>query len=149
MVDNAYPDWEPKQRLEMVQNQFIQGVVSAAIQLVLLMQEKPKTVDEALELAQLQLTVETAQRQLHRLLEQYVHSFELQTEEELEVNAVHCSEATAGSMKLEELSRQVQCLSTKLAWLQTDSGHHQTAHECSKPSSRAPICWNCNERGHL
>ena len=83
MVDKAYPDWQPKQRLEMVQNQVIQGVVSAAIQLVLLMQEKPKTVDEALELAQLQLTVETAQRQLHRLLEQYVHSLELRTESSL------------------------------------------------------------------
>ena len=30
------------------------------------MQEKPKTVEEALELAQQELTVETAQRRLHR-----------------------------------------------------------------------------------
>ena len=45
LADKAYPDWEPKQRLEMARNQFIQGVASASIQLVL-MREKPKTVEE-------------------------------------------------------------------------------------------------------
>ena len=29
LADKAYPDWEPKQRLEMARNQFIQGVASA------------------------------------------------------------------------------------------------------------------------
>ena len=47
MTDKAYPDWAPKQRLEIARNQFIQGVESASIQLVLL-REKPKTVEEAL-----------------------------------------------------------------------------------------------------
>ena len=50
LADKAYPDLVPKQRLEMAWNQFIQGVVSASIQLVL-MRENPKTVEEALELA--------------------------------------------------------------------------------------------------
>ena len=63
-ANKAYPDWEPKHWLEMARNQFIQGVASASIQLVL-MQEKPKTVEEVLELAQQQLAVETAQRWLH------------------------------------------------------------------------------------
>ena len=36
-----------------------------------------------------------------------VHSLETQTEE-VEANALHRSEATAGSMQLEELSRQIQ-----------------------------------------
>ena len=71
LADKAYPDWEPKQRLEMARNQFVQGVASAYIQLVL-MREKPKTVEEALELAQRQLAVETAQRQLHQRLPEAV-----------------------------------------------------------------------------
>ena len=73
LADKAYPDWAPKQRLEMARNQFIQGVASGSIQLVL-MREKPKTVEEALELTQRQLAVETAQRRLHRRpAEQHVH----------------------------------------------------------------------------
>ena len=65
MADKAYPDWDPKQRLEIARNQFIQGVESASIQLVL-MRKRPKTLDAALELAQQQLSVETAQKRLHR-----------------------------------------------------------------------------------
>ena len=100
------------------------------------MREKPKTVEEALELAQRQLAVETAQRWLHRRpAEQHIHSLESQTEETVvEANALHRSEATPGSTQLEELSRQVQRLSAELARLQTDSEHCQTAHEHSKPS---------------
>jgi len=64
LADKAYPDWGGKQHLQMARNQFIQGVASASIQLML-MQEKPKTVEEALELVQQQLAVETAQRWLH------------------------------------------------------------------------------------
>ena len=149
LADKAYPDWEPKQRLEMARNQFIQGVASASIQLVL-MREKPKTVEEALEIAQRQLAVETAQKRLHRRLpEQHVHSLETQTEVKVEANALQRSEATAGSMQLEELSRQVQRLSAELARLRTDSERRENPHERSKPTRRAPVCWNCNERGHL
>ena len=93
------------------------------------------------------------QRQLHRCPpEQHVHSLESQTEETVEVNALHCSEPTFGSAQLEELSRKVQCLSAELAQLQTDSERSQTAHEYSKPSKhsrRIPVCWNCKERGHI
>jgi len=51
MTDKAYPEWEPKQRLEIARNQFIQGIESPSIQLVL-MREKPKTLEDALALAQ-------------------------------------------------------------------------------------------------
>ena len=50
LADKVYLDWEPKQRLEMARSHFLRGVESAFIQLVL-MREKPKTVEEALELA--------------------------------------------------------------------------------------------------
>ena len=95
-----------KQRLQMARNQFIQGVASASIQLML-MQEKPKTVEEALELVQQQLAVETAQRRLHRRPPDHLHILESQTEEIVEANALHHSDTTTGSVQL-ELSRQVQ-----------------------------------------
>ena len=114
---------------------------------LVLMREKPKTVEEALELAPRQLA---AQKRLHRHLpEQHVHSLETQTEVEVEANALQRSEATAGSMQLEGLSRQVQLLSAELARLRTDSERRANARERSKPTRRAPVCWNCNERGHL
>jgi len=50
MTDKAYPEWEPKQRLEIARDQFIQGIESPSIQLVL-MREKPKTLEDALALA--------------------------------------------------------------------------------------------------
>ncbi len=65
MVDKAYPEWAPKQRLEMARNQFVQGLESASVQL-LLMRERPETLDVALDLAQQQLSVESAQKRLHR-----------------------------------------------------------------------------------
>ena len=110
------------------------------------MQDKPKTVEEVLELAQLQLAVETVQKQLHQHPpEQHVHSLEPQTEEEVEANALQCSEATTGSMQLEELSRQVWRLSAELARLRIGSEHCRNVRERSKPSRRAPVCWSCNK----
>ena len=80
-------------------------MASAFIQLVL-MWEKPNTVEEVLELAQRQLAVETAQRQRHRRpTEQHVHSLKSQTEETVEANALHRSQETPGSAQLEELFR--------------------------------------------
>ena len=74
---------------------------------------------------------------------------EPKTEEEVEANALHRPEATAGRVQLEELSRQAQRLSAELARLRTDSEHRQNDRERSKSLRRAPVCWNCNERGHL
>ena len=66
MADKAYPSWPHTQRQELLRNQFIQGVRSPTVQL-LLMKEVPKTLDEALKLACRQETVESAQKQLHKL----------------------------------------------------------------------------------
>ena len=43
--DRAFPSWQPKDRLEMARNQFINGVLSSTIQLKLL-QEQPQTLDD-------------------------------------------------------------------------------------------------------
>ena len=107
MVDKAYPAWVPKQRLEIVRNQFIQGVESASIQLVLI-REKPETLEAAVELAQQQLSVETAQKRLHRrplassgLVEQ---NEETLSNDSAGANALRRSQETSSSARLEELS---------------------------------------------
>ena len=64
LADRAYTDWKVEQRMEMVKNQFVQGVRSSSIQLAL-MKEKPKSLETALELAQTHEVVETAQKRLH------------------------------------------------------------------------------------
>ena len=63
LVDRAYPDWEPKQRLELARNQFIQGIHSSTTQLVL-MKDKPKDFAGALELAQATEAIQTAQKRM-------------------------------------------------------------------------------------
>ena len=65
LVDKAYPQWEPKHRQEAARNQFVQGLDSPSIQLVL-MKEMPRSLDAAIELAQQQHCIELAQKQLNR-----------------------------------------------------------------------------------
>ena len=146
MTDKAYPEWEPKQRLEIARNQFIQGIETPSIQLVL-MREKPKTLEDALALAQRHLAVETAQKRLHRRpLEQ--HAAQSLAESQTmtygdETNALYRSGGATANAQLEGLSRQVQWLSEELAQMRGEG-------ERSKPPKRVPpICWGCNERGHL
>ena len=47
------PKWDPEHRFEVTRNQFIQGIESSSVQLIL-MKEMPKTLDVAVELAQQQ-----------------------------------------------------------------------------------------------
>ena len=51
MADKAFPAWPAEQLQDLQRNQFIQGVLSSSVQLVL-MKEEPKTLDvDALKLA--------------------------------------------------------------------------------------------------
>ena len=63
LADKAFPEWSPEQRLQIARNQFIQGVESPSIQLVL-MREHPTTLEDTLKLARQRETVETAQKHL-------------------------------------------------------------------------------------
>ena len=65
MADKVYPKWSSDQWLELVRNQFIQGVQSSSTQLKL-MKEMPKTVEEAVTLATQLEAVEVAQKKLCR-----------------------------------------------------------------------------------
>ena len=64
LADRTYPDWKVEHRMEMVKNQFVQGVCSSSTQLAL-MKEKPKSLETALELSQTHQVIETAQKRLH------------------------------------------------------------------------------------
>ena len=58
LADKAYPGWTNEQRLQLVRDQFVQGVCSSTVQLRL-MKEMPNTLDEALQLAIQQESVES------------------------------------------------------------------------------------------
>ena len=64
LADKAYPTWPDEQIKELLRNQFIQGLRSSSVQLEL-MKEKPSTLDEALQLANWQESIEAAQKRLH------------------------------------------------------------------------------------
>ena len=59
LVDKAYPSWAAEERLELVRNQFIHGILSSSIQLKLL-QEQVDTLEAATELACRLESVESA-----------------------------------------------------------------------------------------
>ena len=63
LADKAYPGWSNDQRLQLVRDQFVQGLRSSTVQLRL-MKEMPETLDEALKLAIQQESVEAAQKRL-------------------------------------------------------------------------------------
>ena len=65
LADKAYPAWSVEQRQEILRGQFIQGIRSSSVQLWL-MREMPRTIDEALRIANQQETVEIAQKRLHK-----------------------------------------------------------------------------------
>ena len=62
LADKAFPSWKAIERREMARNQFINGVISSSIQL--LMQERPNTFDGAVTLACQLESIESAQRML-------------------------------------------------------------------------------------
>ena len=64
LADKAYPTWPDEQIKELLRNQFIQGLRLSSVQLEL-MKEKPSTLDEALQLANWQESIEAAQKRLH------------------------------------------------------------------------------------
>ena len=97
LADRAYPDWEPKQRLELARNQFIQGIQCSTTQLVL-MKEKPKDLVKALELAQATEAVQAAQKRMR------TSTPAVNAVEEDEVNALRTPvRASAADLKVQEL----------------------------------------------
>lgn len=65
LIRFIYLKWPAQQSRELLRNQFIHGIRSSAIQLKL-MKDMPGTIDEALQLASQQQTVEEAQKRLQK-----------------------------------------------------------------------------------
>ena len=148
LADRVYPDWKVEQRMEMVKNQFVQGVRSSSTQLAL-MKEKPKSLETALELAQTHEVVETAQKRLHAY--QMVATLSKFDEDSVAgetggtTNALQTNEPT-----LQELSRQVKQLSDTIARLtMRGPSNGRLRRSMQRQQRRAPVCWGCGEQGHI
>ena len=169
LADKAYPTWSVEQRQEILRGQFIQGIRSSSVQLWS-MREMPRTIDEALRIANQQETVEIAQKRLHK--EKHLASEALALETDVErlqlgvatqpstnttrhgrnseiVERLQLGVATQPSTnttrhgrnsEIEELTTQVRYLTKEVAQLRGERADRR---------QRGPVCWGCRERGHL
>eukprot|EP00731_Ephydatia_muelleri_P013103 Em0007g413a len=147
MADKVYPSWPHTQRQELLRNQFIQGVRSPTVQL-LLMKEVPKTLDEALKLACRQETVESAQKQLHKLKHSEAASAvtpETKGESTICIESVRATGHDERDEKIEALSRQIRQLSEEMEKLRTPRKSGQRPDQGRKDV----VCWMCGGHGHI
>ena len=143
LADKAYPTWSAEQRQEILRGQFVQGIRSSSVQLWL-MREMPRTMDEALRIANQQETVEIAQRRLHKEKHLPTETLVLETDAEDSrsgVNIQTSANATrpGGPSEIEDLATQVRYLTKKVAQLRGERAGRQAG----------PVCWGCRERGNL
>ena len=128
LVDKAYPSWPAEERLELVRNQFIHGILSPSIQLKLL-QQNLDTLDAAVELACRLESVESAQS-----------SFQTAKV------AAGVTETRDGSEEgaqpgYQDLVAQVKSLSHQLDTL-------RRGKQTGPRSFRGP-CWECGKPSHV
>ena len=133
LVDKAYPSWAAEERLELVRNQFIHGILSSSIQLKLL-QEQVDTLEAAIELACRLESVESA-----------LKSFQTVKTAAGVTTTLDCSEgAGAGphtdSGSYQELVAQVKSLSQQLDTFRKGK---------TGPRSFRGSCWECGRPGYV
>ena len=155
LADKAYPGWTNEQRLQLVRDQFVQGVCSSTVQLRL-MKVMPNTLDEALQLAIQQESVETAQR---RLSKECGHGSSVASSgvEELAAGSGLAAlsvqqlrkQAQDSERMVEDLRKQVEELNRRLSGKgKTTAADQQRQSSTRKQGSAVITCWNCGERGH-
>ena len=138
LADRGYPDWILEQCLKLARNQFVRGIRSSSVQLIL-MKETPATLDGALQLAQTQEAVETAQKRLQ--------------------GTGHAAAATTPAANtlqqparrpVTDLSQQVQQLTDAVARLSTRVyGDNAAGNRPPRRRRGPPVCWGCGETGHI
>ena len=133
LVDKAYPSWAAEERLELVRNQFIHGILSSSIQLKLL-QEQVDTLEAAIELACRLESVESA-----------LKSFQTAKTAAGVTTTLDCSEGAgagphADSGSYQELVAQVKSLSQQLDTFRKGK---------TGPRSFRGSCWECGRPGHV
>ena len=130
LVDKAYPSWPAEERLELVRNQFIHGILSSSIQLKLL-QQNLDTLDAAVELACRLESVESAQSSFQTAK---VAAGVTETRDGSE-------EGAQPGSGYQDLVAQVQSLSHQLDTL-------RRGKQTGPRSFRGP-CWECGKPGHV
>ncbi len=158
LADKAYPNWSAEQRGEVLRNHFIQGVSSPSVQLRL-MREMPTTLEDALDLAVKQQSVETAQQRLHReMRHEGAVAMALQQEGTVTEERGTGSNAVAPTRsreppdhRMDEMARELRRLSAELAQLRNAQGPRGFARQEAprRGGGRTMTCWNCGERGHI
>eukprot|EP00731_Ephydatia_muelleri_P033704 Em0036g8a len=130
LVDKAYPSWPAEERLELVRNQFIHGILSSSIQLKLL-QQNLDTLDAAVELACRLESVESAQSSFQTAK---VAAGVTETRDGSE-------EGAQPGSGYQDLVAQVKSLSHQLDTL-------RRGKQIGPRSFRGP-CWECGKPGHV
>ena len=155
LADKAYPKWPAEQIKEVLRNQFIHGIRSSSIQLKL-MKEMPKNLDEALQLATQQESVEAAQKRLQKE-KHYAESLAVDQRDDTDdsvfgVSAIgtRSTSQSQTDVLVQELSRQLQKLTQEVSQLQerTTPTVRQTDQRQQRRADVGP-CWSCGEHGHL
>ena len=110
----------------------------------------PRSIDEALHIANQQETVEIAQKRLHKekhltsealALETDVERFQLGVATQASVNTTVSEHNRHGrNSEIEELTTQVKYLTKEVAQLRGERADRR---------QQGPVCWGCRERGHL
>ena len=161
LADKAYPGWSNDQRLQLVRDQFVQGLRSSTVQLRL-MKEMPDTLDEALKLAIQQESVEAAQK---RLSSERGHGSSSLASSSIEDAAAENGIATMSVQQLrkqaqdserivQDLRKQIQELNGRLSGKEkptvADQPPQSSAFSRQQGYRSAAItCWNCREQGHI
>eukprot|EP00731_Ephydatia_muelleri_P030185 Em0021g708a len=159
LADKAYPGWSNDQRLQLVRDQFVQGLRSSTVQLRL-MKEMPETLDEALKLAIQQESVEAAQK---RLSSERGHGSSSFASSSIEDAAAENGIATMSVQQLrkqardserivQDLRKQIQELNGRLSGKEKPTVADQPPQSSAfsrQQGSAAITCWNCREQGHI
>eukprot|EP00731_Ephydatia_muelleri_P019461 Em0012g286a len=156
LADKAYPGWSNDQRLQLVRDQFVQGLRSSTVQLRL-MKEMPETLDEALKLAIQQESVEAAQKS------ERGHGSSSFASSSIEDAAAENGIATMSVQQLrkqaqdserivQDLRKQIQELNGRLSGKEKPTVADQPPQSSAfsrQQGSAAITCWNCREQGHI
>ncbi|KAL5509723.1 hypothetical protein EMCRGX_G005141 [Ephydatia muelleri] len=151
LADKAYPGGSNDQRLQLVRDQFVQGLRSSTVQLRL-MKEMPDTLDEALKLAIQQESVEAAQKRLSMTGVQQYRGCGSRKRNCNNVVQQLRKQAQDSERIVQDLRKQIQELNGRLSGKEKPTVADQPPQSSAfsrQQGSAAITCWNCREQGHI
>ena len=140
---------------ELVRDQFIRGIRSSTVQLRL-MRERPKTLNEALQLAGHYQGVEESQKRLHGAsakVETMAVGKEDDSESESEAVAAitNATRPSRLATQVEHFGKQIETLKLQLAATNNGRTYPRSLPNdaVSRKRSDGVVCWYCGKRGHI